>query len=150
MILSFKETEGACLWVESNAPSSSGEVRESLSPTAPGPARLLSVAPLEGPPSDEIKRILPAIPHPQCIHWVQVSQWASPPHTQDGHHDITPQDLDGAPGDEVEGSKQIPSVDQCVPWWCMCGLELHGQGPQAAFSGPTERFAVLQQGAVEV
>lgn len=74
----------------------------------------------------------------------------SPHHTQDGHHDVTPQDLDGAPGDEVEGSEQVPCVHQRVAWRGVCRLEFHGQGPQAALGGPSEGLAVLQQRAVQM
>lgn len=119
-------------------------------PTAPCTAGFLSIAHLEGPSSGELKEPKNPASNPTPPVYSEGSglsgfQWASPPHTQDGHHDITPQDLDGAPGDEVEGSKQVPSVHQRVPWWRVCGLEFHRQGPQAAFSGPSEWFAVLQQ-----
>ena len=73
-----------------------------------------------------------------------------PCRTQDGHDHVTPQDLDGAPGDEVEGCEQVPSVHQRVSGWRVRRLELHGQGPQAALGGPSEGLAVLQQRAVQV
>jgi len=41
-------------------------------------------------------------------------------------------------------------VDQGVPGWGVGGLELHGQGAQAALGGPAEGPAVLQEAAVEV
>lgn len=73
-----------------------------------------------------------------------------PCRTQDGHDHVTPQDLDGAPGDEVEGCEQVPGVHQRVSGRCVRRLELHGQGPQAALGGPSEGLAVLQQRAVQV
>lgn len=41
-------------------------------------------------------------------------------------------------------------MHQGVSGWCVSRLELHGQGAQAALAGAPERFAVLQQRAVQM
>lgn len=70
--------------------------------------------------------------------------------TQDGYHNVISQDLDGAAGQKVERSEHITAVDQRVSGRGMGGFEAHGQGPQAAFGGSLERFAVLKEILVEV
>lgn len=70
--------------------------------------------------------------------------------TQDGHHHVPPQNLDGSARDEVEGCEHITCVDQCVARWSVGGLEFHGQGSQAAFGGAFKSFAVLEECAVQV
>lgn len=70
--------------------------------------------------------------------------------TQYSHHHVLPEDLYGAPGDEVEGGEHVPAVHQGVSRGGVGGLEAHGQRPQAALVCPAESLAVLQQGAVQV
>lgn len=70
--------------------------------------------------------------------------------TQYGHHHIIPEDFYRAPGNEVEGGENIPTVDKSVTRWSVGGLESDGQSPQAAFVGATKGFAVLQQTAIQV
>lgn len=70
--------------------------------------------------------------------------------TQNSHHNVIPENFNWPTRDEIECSQYISIVNQCVPWWGMGSLELHGQGPQASFGGTAEGFAVLKQGAVEV
>lgn len=41
-------------------------------------------------------------------------------------------------------------MDQRVPRGCVGGLELHGQGPQAALRGALKSFTVLQQRPVQM
>lgn len=41
-------------------------------------------------------------------------------------------------------------MDQGVSWWGVCGLELHSQSTQAAFSGTLKSFTVLQQCTVQM
>lgn len=41
-------------------------------------------------------------------------------------------------------------MDQGISRGCVGGLEPHGQGPQASLSGPTKRFAALEEVLVEV
>lgn len=72
------------------------------------------------------------------------------PLTQYGHHHVVPQDLDGASGNEVKGSEDVPAVDQSVTGRGVGGFEAHGEGSQATFVGATESFAVLQQRAVQM
>ena len=70
--------------------------------------------------------------------------------TQDGNHDVVFQDLDGAAGHEVERGEHIATVNQRVSRRGVSGFEAHGEGPQAAFGGSFERFAVLKKTIVEV
>lgn len=70
--------------------------------------------------------------------------------TQDGDHHVSSQYLNGSPGYEVDGGQHVTSVDQCVPGGSVGGLELHGQGPEAALGGAFEGLAILQQRPVEV
>lgn len=70
--------------------------------------------------------------------------------TQDGHHHIPSENLNGSPGDEVEGGKDVASVHQRIPRWRMCGLELHGQGTETTLSRALEGFTVLKQCAIQV
>lgn len=70
--------------------------------------------------------------------------------TQDGHHDVIFEDLDGAAGDEVEHGQHVSAVDQSVSGRRVGGLEAHGQGPQAAFSGSSKGLAAVEQVLVEV
>lgn len=70
--------------------------------------------------------------------------------TQDGHHDVIFEDLDGAAGDKVERREHVSRVDQCVSRGCMGGLEPHGQGPEAAFGSSTKCLTALQKVLVEV
>lgn len=70
--------------------------------------------------------------------------------TQDGHHDIIFEDLDGAAGDKVEHGEHVSTVDQSVSRGRVGGLEPHGQCPQAAFCGSSEGLAAMEQVLVEV
>lgn len=70
--------------------------------------------------------------------------------TQDGHHDIIFEDLDGAVGDKVEHGEHVSTVDQSVSRGRVGGLESHGQGPQAAFCGSLEGLAAVEQVLVKV
>lgn len=70
--------------------------------------------------------------------------------TKYGHHHIVPEDLNGAPGNEIEGSENVPAVDQSVTRRGVGGLEVHGESSQAAFAGASKRFAVLQQATVQM
>lgn len=70
--------------------------------------------------------------------------------TQNGHDDVVLQDLDGTPRQEVEGRDDVAAVHQRVTGRRVCGSEVHGQGPQAAFGGSLERFAVVENVPVEV
>ena len=70
--------------------------------------------------------------------------------TEDGHHHVVAQDLDGAAGDEIERGEHVAEVHQRVPGWCMRRLELDCEGAQAALAGAVEGGAVLQQRAVQV
>lgn len=70
--------------------------------------------------------------------------------TQDGHHDVIFEDLNGATGDKVEHGQHVSAVDQSVSGGCVGGLEPHGQGPQAAFSGSSKGLAAVEQVLVEV
>lgn len=70
--------------------------------------------------------------------------------TQDGYHYVIFQDLNRAAGQKVESSEHVAAVNQSVSGGSVCGFEVHGQGPQAAFGGSLEGFAVLQQVPVEV
>lgn len=70
--------------------------------------------------------------------------------TQDGHDHVPSENLDGSPGDEVEGSEDVAGVHQRIPRWRMCGLELHGQGTETTLGGALEGFTVLKQCAIQV
>lgn len=70
--------------------------------------------------------------------------------TQDGHHHVVLEDLDGTPRNKVKGGENVAAVDQGVPGGGVGGSEAHGQRAQAAFVGPPEGLAVLQQAAVQV
>lgn len=70
--------------------------------------------------------------------------------TQDGHHDVVFEDLNGATGDKVEHGEHVSAVDESVSRGCVGGLEPHGQGPQASFSGPLKGLTAVQQVLVEV
>lgn len=70
--------------------------------------------------------------------------------TQDGHHDVVFEDLNGATGDKVEHGQHVSAVDESVSGGCVGGLEPHGQGPQAAFSGSSKGLAAVEQVLVEV
>lgn len=70
--------------------------------------------------------------------------------TQDGHHHVIFEDLNRATGDKVEHGEHVSAVDQSVSGGCVGRLEPHGQGPQAAFSGPSEGLTALEQVLVEV
>lgn len=70
--------------------------------------------------------------------------------TQDGHHDVILQDLNRAAAQEVESGEDIAAVDQSVPGRSVSGSEAHCQGPEAAFGGSLESFAVVKKIPVEV
>lgn len=70
--------------------------------------------------------------------------------TQDGHHDVVFEDLNGATGDEVEHGEHVSAVDESVSGGCVGRLEPHGQGPQASFSGPLKGLTAVEQVLVEV
>lgn len=70
--------------------------------------------------------------------------------TQDGYHHVSSQYLYGSPGYKVEGSEDVPGVDQCVTWGCVGGLELHGQRPEATLGGAFKSLTVLQQCPVQM
>lgn len=70
--------------------------------------------------------------------------------TQDGHHHVSSQYLYGSPGYEVEGCKDISSMDQRVTGRRVGGLELHGQSPEAALGGAFKSLTVLQQRPVQM
>ena len=70
--------------------------------------------------------------------------------TEDGHHHVVAQDLDGAAGDEIERGEHVAEVHQRVPGRRMRRLELDGERAQAALAGAVEGGAVLQQRAVQV
>ena len=63
--------------------------------------------------------------------------------TQYGHHHVVAGDLDGAPGQEVDGGEDVSEVDERVGWWGVHGLEAHGQGAEACLAAPPECLAVL-------
>lgn len=70
--------------------------------------------------------------------------------TQDGHHHVLLEDLDGAARDEVERGEHVAAVHQRVTGGRVGGLEPHGQGAEAAVGGAVEGLAALQQALVEV
>lgn len=70
--------------------------------------------------------------------------------TQDCYHNVISEDLNRAAGQKVESGEYIATVDQSVSRRGMSGFEVHGQGPQAAFGGSLERFAVVKKIPVEV
>ena len=78
-----------------------------------------------------------------------------PCRTQDGHDHVTPQDLDGAPGDEVEGCEQVPGVHQRVSGRCVRRLELQARARRQPLVAPrkglqccsSERFRCRQMSA---
>lgn len=70
--------------------------------------------------------------------------------TQNGDHDVIFQDLNRAAGQEVEGGENVAAVDQSVSGRRVRGLEVHRQGPQAAFGGSLEHFAVVEEIIIEM
>lgn len=70
--------------------------------------------------------------------------------TQDGYHHVSSQYLYGPPRYKVEGSEDVPGVDQRVTRGCVGGFELHGQRPEAALGGAFKSLAVLQQCPVQM
>lgn len=70
--------------------------------------------------------------------------------TQDGHHNVILQDLNRAAAQEVQSGEHVAAVDQSVSRRSVSGSEAHCQGPEAAFGGSLESFAVVKKIPVEV
>lgn len=70
--------------------------------------------------------------------------------TQDSHHYVVSQNLDGSPGEKVEGCENVPTMHQRVTWWGMGGLEAHRQCSQTSFGRSTECLATLKQTCIQM
>lgn len=70
--------------------------------------------------------------------------------TQDCHDDVVFQDFDGAAGHKVESRQHVSTVHQRVSRRSVGRLEPHGQRPQAALRGSTERLTALEEALVEM